>query len=178
MRTELIVAILSGVFALSSAGVAYKAQSDVAKLQSKLAQTLEERKPYLEERKNGYAQFFSGTVGYWQAAEWTTRAKEMRSKGDEREARRLSAKVEKFEEDARSLFENGRFRIGVFSDKDVVKAAAQYFLNHQIKSSCAPKNKFRDDVAIYKAMRHEMAAPGEVADKELAAVLFQCRLEE
>jgi len=178
MKIELTVAIISGVFALGSAVLAYKAQSDVAKLQLKVAQALEERKPYLEERKNGYAQFFGGVAKGWQSDDWTKRSDKARRKGDEKEARRLSAKAEKFGEDADELFTNGRFRIGVFSDADVVHATAKYFLTHRIKKLCDNSTKFRDDVTIYQAMRREMNAPGKVEDKDLIAVLFQCKLNE
>jgi hypothetical protein len=139
---------------------------------------VEERKPYFEERKTGYSQFFAGTIKSWQSKSARGRADKANTQGDQKTAHSLNAKAMDLEEKSEELFNNGRFRIAVFSDAPVVNATANYLLNHQIKERCNDRSKFLADVAIYQAMRSEMNAPGKVSNEDLIAVLFSCRLEE
>lgn len=190
MRIELTVAIISGVIAIGSAGIAYKAQTDVAKLKtahekelelirSKLAQALEERKFSFEERKNGYREFFDGTSKYWQYLNVKDRAVKANENGDESKSRNLESQAQQLYDDYVQLWHKARFKIGVFSDEAVVHAIAKYFRRPEFKKEkCNNAEKFMDDVAIYQAMRDEMEAQGDVRDNDLILVLFDCILEE
>ena len=189
-KIELILAIFAGSVAIFSAYMAYNAKSSVAMLRrghekelelirSELAQSLEERKFSFEERRNGYRDFFDGTSKYWESLELKNQAVEAKNNGDESKATTLETQSQMLHNEYIRLLTSAKFKIGVFSDKAVVQAIANYFRRPEFnKGSCRNREKFLDDVAIYQAMRNEMKAPGKVLDSDLILVLFDCKLED
>jgi len=163
-----IVSIVSALFGGAiGATVTYYTKLDI-----------EERKLSFEERKNGYAEFFEGTVLYWQAGATKDQAIVAEASGDSSEAKKLEYKADSLYAKYKLLHRKARFKIGVFSDATVIQKIVKYLQTHFQKEPCINYQKFKDDVAIYQAIRDEMKAKGHVKDKDLALVLFNCKLEE
>ena len=98
MKTELIVAILSGIVALISAGLSINAKFNVETMQIKhekelesikaeFTESLEERKFSFEERRNGYREFFEGIVRYREAQDLKIQADEEEKEEKEKRQR-------------------------------------------------------------------------------------------
>lgn len=134
---------------------------------------LAERMPYFEERQQGYSQFFEGHMANWTAIDLRRKLENM-SDGEER--RRIENKIDEYEQRYYEYAKLANFRIAIFGGSQVVNAMAIYFLKNWIKKDCDDIEKYQDDVNIYQEVRLEMSASGNVSDRNMAAVIVQCRL--
>lgn len=133
---------------------------------------LAERLPYFEERQQGYQQFFEGHMANWTARDLRN---SLEGVDDEQVQERIENRIEEYEQQYYESAKLANFRIAIFGGSSVVEAMASYFLNHWIQHDCEGVEKYRDDVKIYQEMRREMGASGIVSDRDMAAVIFQCR---
>lgn len=137
----------------------------------------EREKFIFEQRRYSYAEFFESTAQFWLADYLDERA----TKEKEQSRRtQLQGAADEARRQYNLLWRKARMKIAVLSEADVVNALADYFgrSGSNIIECSDDKERWLKDAAIYKAIRSETYVDGDVTDKAMVLVMFDCLLSK
>jgi hypothetical protein len=137
---------------------------------------IEKRKILFDQRKYAYAEFFEGTAKNWRANKLLEMAEK---ETDISKAEKMKDRAYNLYEEYELLWDKARLKMSILSYAEVIRALASHLERPEFKKEkCASNYDWDKDLDMYIAIRREMEAQGNVLNKDMILVLFDCILEK